>query len=173
VGKVLLVEVGTNEISKRDISKIAQRIRKAFFLDTKSVETNLGFVLARHKIIVCWSSNNDFINSFVINDGISTIYLPFRGQTTASNNYRTAKALGHFFLHANIDQSEPMFFARNGDSRQRMEATWFAAELLMPELELQRTEEELRHDYYAIATIFGVEASAMKTRLESLGLRLI
>jgi hypothetical protein len=84
--------------------------------------------------------------------------------------FSIAHEIGHFLLHPDRVAPERGGAANAALALQEREADQFAAELLMPADRLRRAAFECGCDVQRLATRFEVSQSAMRIRLERLGL---
>lgn len=106
----------------------------------------------------------------VAEDGSFTIFLP-TDSSEERDNFTVAHELGHYFLHRReVPQGNAVSFTRRGSNRMEWEANWFAAEFLMPDLQVRSEFNQGKKTPREIAMKFGVSQMAAKVRLESLGL---
>lgn len=89
--------------------------------------------------------------------------------------FTIAHELGHHVLHEGSTDVETFYrwaadLIKSEDSVQETEANWFAASLLMPEIEVMKYFNETKGDISKLSIIFGVSNSAMYWRLKNLQL---
>lgn len=84
--------------------------------------------------------------------------------------FSIAHEIGHFMLHPDRVAPERGGATNAAVAAQEHEADQFAAELLMPSDRLRRAAIEYAGDVQRLATRFEVSQSAMRIRLERLGL---
>lgn len=99
------------------------------------------------------------------------IYLP-QNTSPQRDVFVIARALGHLYLHTDLEANpgQGCTFNRRGSDRPEREASWFAAELLMPENEFKRVAREKRNMADLMAIHFGVSRSAALVRMSYLGI---
>ena len=125
-------------------------------------------------------SFNDNISGFISkDDGISKIYIN-KNRPKNRQYFTLAHELGHFFLHkeqlekkGEILDIDNVLFRQDGtyfSSKEEMEANFFAAELIMPQLKVRPVFELFNFSIQDTANYFCVSISAMSIRLDYLDL---
>jgi IrrE N-terminal-like domain len=79
-------------------------------------------------------------------------------------NFTIAHELGHYILHSRSGSHAPMIAGRKGSNRVEWEANWFAASLLMPELEFRAVAVKPGMTDLTLAGIFNVSLEAAQLR---------
>ena len=85
-------------------------------------------------------------------------------------NFTIAHELGHYILHSRSGAIAPMIAGRKGSNRVEWEANWFAATLLMPEIEFRNTALQPGMSPLTLAGIFNVSLEAAQLRKKVLHL---
>ena len=111
-----------------------------------------------------------------VDDTSKTIYINGT-EILARQRFTLAHELGHYFLHIKGAQkpgSNIIVSFRGERSQREREADCFAAELLMPEeLVRKKFDETIFPTANEFAEFFGVSISAMRYRLNEMGLHYI
>lgn len=155
---------------RRDtVKKKALKIRTEFFDSDYSPSNAFGKIFNKYDGKVEYVESNDREETlWVYPNGEFVIFLPL-GSSVARDNFTIAHELGHYFLHRVDETSDVLRFTRRGSNRREWEANWFAAELLMPEIEFTKEAKKNNNEYY-LAQKFGVSTSAVSVRMSSLNL---
>lgn len=97
--------------------------------------------------------------------GVNSYHHPNRQRFTIAHE------LGHFLLHRPTEKHIDVTFARRSGQRNKEEhqADSFAAELLMPEVEIRKLIADGETSLERLAAHFNVSAMAAKFRAKSLG----
>ena len=160
--------IAPSNVWKRDVEKYAESVRKLVKLgangDLKAAVCQLGGEL-QFRDLDSWAEESGSIYVHGPND--FDIILP-QYTSPLRDRFTIAHELGHYFLHSRQGKT-PLIATRKGTGRVEWEANWFAAALLMPELEFREAAKRLDSDIDRIAGEFGVSRDAARVRKERLG----
>jgi len=162
------VDAEASGLSKARIQQIAEDISRKF--DVLNVE-NIADIVESLGGVIEYSSMDEFSEAvdaslFVDGEADYRIVLPDFTPVTR-DRFSVAHELGHYFLHYPIVK-KPMKAHRRGSNRVEWEANWFAASLLMPELEFRETLQRFDNDVDIVALHFNVSTSAVETRIKDI-----
>lgn len=173
---------------KTKAEKLAQKI----WQDSGScVPVNVNAIAVAHRIGIKTEVMEDDVSGMMVTSeaGVASI-LVNAIHAAVRQNFSTAHELGHYFLHRTtspvfVDSKKgaQVFFrdgkAAAGTHYQEIEANAFAAELLMPEVEIRKVFPEkisaMELDYFEekideLAKEWKVSKSALTIRLNRLGI---
>lgn len=103
----------------------------------------------------------------------TTIYLNIN-DIPERKNFTLAHEIGHYIMHIDNDDDGTIVSFRSSKNPREREADRFAVELLMPKnLILKRYNEMFLPTAIQLAKEFGVSKTAMKYRLDEMGLSYI
>lgn len=155
-------------ILKSAIVEIASETRLKYFKSNNSPIQNLLSIANELGFSIIRADENDCSCLLEIKQNGNRIIWIRNNSTALQENFMIARALGHYFLHASQGEEKGIAFTRSESSRQRIEATWFAVELMLPEHEFTAEAHALDFDLYKLADRFHVERSLVSARLGSL-----
>ena len=156
-----------DEISRDDVNHIALDIRNKYFNPNIPTITNLTSIINELNGSIYYD-DSEYNNLMEMDKNGNFIILLTHQSTSVRDNFTITRCLGHYYLHtkeSNIGES--IKFGRNL-GRWDWEATWFAAEFLMPKDLFREVAEEHNNDQHALSRIFSVSTAAATTRMEYL-----
>lgn len=161
--------------SVKEALKVFKNVAKTIPVEIEPLFKHFGLQLVKKDL-------DDKISGMLVLNADQKIVIINQNQSTQRQRFTAMHELGHFILH----QGASEYFidmtvewrresAEGLNQAQEVEANSFAANLLMPEQEIQRVAEEHGFLYFGeeeiiqMAKLFKVSKPAMKIRLVSLG----
>lgn len=166
-------------VGKRRAKEVADELYREYVASGGQLPVNVEQMLERKGIdVVTELVKSDLSGMLIVDEGV-TVVVVNASDPIVRRRFTLAHELGHFLLHHNgasvFHRDEK---SRSGTDRTEIEANTFAAELLMPDVAVQREAATLPVDLATpdglksiqqLADRFGVSAQAMSFRLQNLG----
>jgi len=163
----------TKKKIRKTVDKIHKELNLSFPVNLRSVCENFGLTIEYVPI-------EDVVSGMIAycdqNSGIIAVN---NEHVETRQRFTIAHEIGHFFLHKNSFIDKHYRKTSNEDLPQsvpeEVQANFFAAELLMPQFEIERLLQEWdlwqfdNKDIIMLAEHFNVSVVAMTVRLKSLG----